>query len=151
MQSILRIIKDWHRYERRGEWGAVPRWSRGVYVLYNRRAPTEYEVVYIGVAGIGPNGGGGMLGRLRSHDRTKGGWSHFSTFEVHDNVHREDVLELEALLLGIFQHDGRIQIKNKQNGSRKLEELRRKTLIRRGPTPNSAVHRTGDRVAHPGR
>jgi len=47
-------------------------------------------------------------GRVRTHDRRIKDWSHFSYFEVHDNVTKEEILELEALLLGIFSDDGRI-------------------------------------------
>jgi hypothetical protein len=36
-----------------------------------RGAQTKQEVVYIGVAGIGPNGGGGIKGRLKSHNLKK--------------------------------------------------------------------------------
>lgn len=71
---------------------------------------------YIGIAGIGKDGGGGIRGRLKSHQQKKKGWTHYSVFEVHDNVTREEIREFEALLLGIFRHDPRIGLSNKQTG-----------------------------------
>jgi len=93
-------------------------------VLYKNKRSDEYEVVYIGVAGLGKTGGGGVRGRLKSHNARIKDWSHFSLFEVHDNVTRDEIRELEALLLGIFRHDLRIELTNKQKGSTKLYQLR---------------------------
>lgn len=135
-QSLLRLIKRWKRYvPRKDRAGTVRRNTRGVYVLYKlrtRKSELHYQVVYIGVAGVGKTGGGGIQGgiqgRVRTHDRRIKDWSHFSYFEVHDNVTKEEILELEALLLGIFSDDGRIKLANKQGGSRKLSQLRKPVL-----------------------
>ena len=62
---------------------------------------------------------------ISSDNLRKPDWTHFSLFEVHDNVTREEIRELEALLLGIFRHDARIELSNRQTGSRKLYELRK--------------------------
>ena len=123
-QSLLRLIKRWKRYELRVNWRRIPPNTRGVYVLYKNKRSDEYEVVYIGVAGLGKTGGGGVRGRLKSHNARIKDWSHFSLFEVHDNVTRDEIRELEALLLGIFRHDLRIELTNKQKGSTKLYQLR---------------------------
>ena len=124
-QSPLRTIKRWKRYEPRENRTRVPKQTRGVYVLYRSKSIDNYEVVYIGVAGLGEGGGGSIHRRLRSHDRRIKSWTHFSFFEVHDNITSEEIRELEALLLGIFRHDPRIQLTNKQKGSKKLYQLRR--------------------------
>jgi hypothetical protein len=124
-QSLLRLIKRWKRYELRENWIAVPRQTRGVYVLYKKGVGESYNVVYIGVAGISPSGKGGTRWRLKMHDARKSDWTHFSLFEVHDNITRDEIREIEALLLGIFRHDPRIQLLNKQKGSKKLYQLRR--------------------------
>jgi hypothetical protein len=94
-------------------------------VLYRKRGVDGYEACYIGVAGLGPTGGGGIRSRLKSHNAKKSGWTHYSLFEVHDNVAGNDIRELEALLLGIFRHDARIELSNKVRGSLKLFELRK--------------------------
>ena len=56
-----------------------------------------YAVVYIGMA-RGPKSG--MRERLSSHARgtKKDEWTHFSIFEVWDNIREEEVEELEGLL-----------------------------------------------------
>lgn len=127
-QSLLRLIKQWKRYEPRKNRTRVPRDTRGVYVLYNKRSAEKHEVVYIGVAGLGKTGGGGILSRLRMHNRRIKNWTHYSFFEVHDNVTSDEIRELEALLLGIFRDDPRIKLANKQKGSQKLRLLRSESL-----------------------
>jgi len=124
-QSFLRLIKRWKRYEPRKNRTRVLKDTRGVYVLYNNRSADNHEVVYIGVAGLGKTGGGGIRSRLRTHNRRIKRWSHYSFFEVHDNVTSEEIRELEALLLGIFRDDPRIDLANKQKGSKKLRLLRK--------------------------
>ena len=128
-QSPFRVIKRWKRYEPHENWGDIPAGTRGVYVLYNRDGE-DYNVTYIGVAGLGKTGGGGARGRLKNHNARKTGWTHFSLFEVHDNITRDEIRELEALLLGIFRHDPKIELTNKQKGSSKLDRLRHPALWR---------------------
>jgi hypothetical protein len=124
-QSPLRTIKRWKRYQPKDSCNDVPVGTRGLYVLYRHRSKDVYEVTYIGVAGISSTGGGGIRGRLKSHCKTKKNWTHFSLFEVHDNVTRDEIRELEALLLGIFRHDPRIKLSNLQRGSKKLYQLQK--------------------------
>jgi hypothetical protein len=125
-QSLLRFIKRWRRYRPRATWSQIPKATRGVYALYRHDGVAdEYKVVYLGVAGLGKDGGGGMRSRLATHDRNREGWTHYSAFEVHDNVTRDEIREFEALLLAIFRHDPRIELANKQKGSRKLYKLRK--------------------------
>jgi hypothetical protein len=128
-QSPLKIIKRWRRYERRGDWKYLLPITRGVYVLYKEqkhRTHKIFNVVYIGVAGIAMEAKTGINGRLRQHDKTKKDWTHYSFFEVHDNVSREEILELENFLLAIFRHDPRIELENKQSSSKRLRNLRLK-------------------------
>ena len=94
-QARLRTIKRWQRYQPRDNWSLVPRNTRGLYVLYRKRKVDRYEVCYIGVAGLGVTGGGGIRSRLKSHNAKKPDWTHYSLFEVHDNVTREEIRELE--------------------------------------------------------
>jgi hypothetical protein len=122
-QSLLRLVKRWRRYVNREERLSVPSHTRGVYVLYRKGKADSHEVVYIGVAGLGKDGGGGIKSRLRLHHKRIKDWSHFSFFEVHENVTKDEIRELEALLLGIFRHDPRVRLANKQKGSRKLKQL----------------------------
>lgn len=127
-QSPLRLIKRWKRYESREKWRDVPLSTRGVYVLYSNVTRIRYDVIYVGVAGISASGGGGIRSRLKSHDARIRNWTHFSLFEVHDNITGDEIREIEALLLGIFRYDPRIDLKNKQKGSKKLYQLRRRDM-----------------------
>jgi hypothetical protein len=124
-QAPLRLIKTWRRYWLKDRVRDVPRGTRGFYVLYEEvrqkgRRLTSAKATYIGIAGKG-----GIRGRLESHVRHKRNWTHFSYFEVHDNISAEEIRELEALLLQVFRHDPRIRLSNVQTGSRKFYALRR--------------------------
>jgi hypothetical protein len=129
-QALLKIVKRWRRYVPREKWSEVPLKTRGFYVLYRNKSnsTTHFEVVYIGVAGVGKKLRRGIVGRLRSHNKRIEGWTHYSFFEVHDNVTREDIKELESLLLSIFRHDPRIELENVQRSSRALYKLRQRKL-----------------------
>lgn len=125
-QSLLRLVKRWQRYRPKEDFRSVPRGTRGFYVLYNKKRGGAYEVRYIGVSGLGAKGR--IDRRLRSHRRKKRDWTHFSLFEVHDNITAAEIRELEALLLQIFRHDRRVGLANKQTGSRAFSALRRNGL-----------------------
>ena len=139
-QSLLRMVKSWVRYQPRSEVKLTPYKTRGLYVLYEKKGAKDFNVVYIGVAGLGKSGGGGMRGRLESHASRIANWTHFSLFEVHDNIMREEIRELESLLLGIFRYDSRIHLANAQKGSKKMYQLLNDrdlplaSAFRKGPT-----------------
>lgn len=128
--SIPTLIKQCCRYEPRDTCSGVPKRTRGIYALYKQTGRNKHEVVYIGVAGIGKKGRSGIRGRLTKHNRRKKGWTHYSLFEVHNNVSREQIRQVEALLLGIFQHDPRIKLLNMQRGSKMLGRLGRAKVWR---------------------
>ena len=124
LQSPLRIIKRWRRYEQRGDLRFVPRITRGVYVLYLLKRG-KYRFVYIGVAGLNKVQNSGIASRLRSHHKKRKNWTHYSFFEVHDNVSHDEIRELESFLLSIFRHDDRIELENKQKSSKAFLKLRK--------------------------
>ena len=97
--------------------------TRGFYVLYKQDARGHHEVAYIGIGGLGNKSGLG--GRIKSHAKRKKGWTHFSFFEVHDNISGDEIRELEGLLLAIFSDDRRIELSNVQTGSRRFGKTRR--------------------------
>lgn len=47
----------------------------------------------------------GMRGRLESHAKRKADWTHFSAFEVWDNIRDEEIVELEGLFRHLYRHD----------------------------------------------
>ena len=103
----------------------MPGRTRGLYVLYRNEPSNQHQVIYIGVAGLGRGGTGSIRSRLKRHHQKKKRWTHYSVFEVHDNITREEIRELEALFLAIFRHDRRIDLTNKQKGSKSFSKLRR--------------------------
>ena len=111
--------------------GFIPHVTRGVYVLYkdkSRGKKKKFEVFYIGVGGVKKDAKAGVGGRIRTHDlrkksKNEDGWTHYSFFEVHDNISREEILEIEQLFLRIFRHDERIKLDNVQLGSKIFKRL----------------------------
>src|SRR5580700_7946336 len=95
--SELRLIKRCVEFCLKTEVRKIPGKTRGIYVLLNKHGKDIYDVVYIGMARGAKSG---MLGRLGSHARgiKKDKWTHFSVFEVWDNIREEEVEELEGLL-----------------------------------------------------
>jgi hypothetical protein len=100
---------------------------RGVYVLYKERQKKKiYDVVYIGMAGGEKKAGIG--GRLRSHKKNRPNeWTHFSVFEVWDNIREEEVRELEGILRHIFRKDSHANKLGIQKSFRKLSKIRQAT------------------------
>ncbi len=78
-------------------------------------------MVYVGMAS---GKRGGIRGRLRSHSRKKAGWTHFSIFEVWDNIQKGEVEELEGLFRHIYRSDTRANRLNVQRGYKKLKKIR---------------------------
>jgi hypothetical protein len=104
--------------------------TRGIYVLYRegpeRGKKKTFEVFYIGIGGVSKNAHTGVGGRVKHHDKSKSKrdkWTHYSFFEVHDNISREEILELEGLFLRIFWNDPRIKLANVQLGLKTLKRL----------------------------
>lgn len=132
-QAPLRLIKRCRLYVPRDE-REIPHVTRGIYVLYQKKPrPSKektYEVFYIGVGGVAKNATSGIGGRIKNHDKKKVGWTHYSFFEVHDNISREEILELEALFLRIFRHDRRVKLDNVQLGSTVLRSLSKESAFR---------------------
>ena len=128
--SPLRLIKNSVEYYHKTRWDEIPRFVRGIYVLYkfnSRTGPSgSYGVVYVGMSG---SEGGRVRGRIKSHFLNKGDqWSHFSVYEVFENIREEEVKELEGLFRHIYRRDARANKLNKQRGVRKLGQVRSRTF-----------------------
>lgn len=127
-QSPLRLIRKCAEYIPQDQVLKVPGGVRGVYVLYrqvhNRRSKNDnYNVVYVGMGGLGEHGG--MRSRLRRHRRTERGlWTHFSLFAVWDNIRDEEIRELEGLFRHIYRRDSQAGALNKARSFRALRKLR---------------------------
>lgn len=111
-ESVLRLIKRSAEFRGIDQVREVPRHRRGLYVLYKRRLKAgveHFEVVYVGMARTG------MRARLISHSKTKQThWTHFSVFEVWDNVHDDEIVELEGLFRHLYRCDSKANTLNRQ-------------------------------------
>lgn len=125
-KSELRLIKNALEYKSIDEIEAVPPRTRGIYALYKRaKNRKNFNLVYIGMARGAKTG---IKGRLMAHRKNKSGlWTHFSVFEVWDNIVEEEVEELEGLFRHLFKFDRKANRLNKQKGYKKLRRIRKRT------------------------
>jgi len=121
-ESLMRLIKRSAEFQPKGEVRQIPRYLRGLYVLYKKHRKSgkeKYDVVYIGMTTAG------IKGRLQSHEKSKGDlWSHFSIFEVWDNIRDDEIVELEGLFRHFYQKDTRANKLNMQKSFSKLNKMR---------------------------
>ena len=76
---------------------------------------------------------GGLRGRLIRHARSKpkaNVWTHFSAFEVWDNIRDDEVAELEGLLRHIYRYDPEANKLNIQKGFKEARRVRDNNLNR---------------------
>lgn len=77
--------------------------------------PDKYNVLYVGMAHAGRRGG--IRGKLASHRRKKSGlWTDFCVFEVWDDIHNDEVAELEGLFRRFYRLNGQANSPNVQRG-----------------------------------
>ena len=73
----------------------------------------------------GRSANGGIVRRLKKHALQKPGlWTHFSVFEVWDNVREEEIRELEGILRRIYGSDIQANTLTKQKSFKKLTAVR---------------------------
>jgi len=121
LQSPLRLIKRCREYVEVHRVLRVPRDLRGIYVLYRQlrsRRKVHYDVVYVGMAAKG-----GMRARLKRHRGKKEGWTHFSLFEVWDNIRDEEIRELEGLFRHIYKFDSQASPLNAARGFKAIRAI----------------------------
>ena len=122
----LRLIKNVIEYQYKDQINRVPIKTRGIYALYQEAEDGKnYDLVYIGMArGLKS----GIRGRLSKHSKRKRDlWTHFSAYEVWDNVTEKEVEELEGLFRHLFKYDSKANSLNIQKGYKKLLRIRRET------------------------
>lgn len=125
--SELKLIKRCAEFCEKKEIKNIPPHTRGIYVLFKHRPRlNKYDVVYIGMAAGTKTAS--IRGRLRVHWRKKGKlWTHFSAFEVWDNIREDEVKELEGLFRHIYRKDTKANRLNRQKAFKKLTKVRRET------------------------
>jgi hypothetical protein len=116
LYATCKFIKRIAEFQEKAEREHVPGNTRGIYVLFKQepkdKPKNKYEVVYIGMSGRSNKSG--IYARLDDHDKSKKEWTHFSLFEVHDNITNAEIKELEALILCIYRRDFRVNKQNRQ-------------------------------------
>jgi hypothetical protein len=101
----------------------IPDCTRGIYVLLKQEARDEFDVVYVGMTGAG------MWSRLRSHRKNKRlKWTHFTMFEVHDNITKSEIKEIEGLIRHIYRKDSRANRLNIQLRHKPFLEVQQNNL-----------------------
>jgi len=122
-QSELRLIKKWEEHLPKSWVHDLPKGLRGIYVLYKyARRTNSYNVVYVGMSAAGSSGH--IKRRLKSHLKNKAGlWSHFSAFQVWDNIRDEEIKELEGLFRQIYKDDSKANKLNIIGGFKKLKKV----------------------------
>jgi hypothetical protein len=118
----LSLFKRFDEFREKDHRKYIPKNTRGIYVLLNQEGEA-FNVVYVGMAGADK---AGIHGRLNSHCRSKrkiGKWTHFSIFEVHDNVSRETIQELEGLFRHIYRRDSQSQQINRQKKFKRFKQI----------------------------
>jgi hypothetical protein len=135
-ESELRLVRRCAEFIPKDNRTQLPRRLRGIYVLYRHRAARGahsprgwYDVLYVGMATAGRRGG--LRGRLMSHARSKRKgrlWTHFSVFEVWDNIRDEEIRELEGLFRHIYRMDSAASGLNIQRGFKRLRRIRDNNL-----------------------
>lgn len=117
----------------------VPPKTRGIYVLFRKGTGAAMNVVYVGMARGEKSG---IRGRLMSHQKKKSAlWTHFSAFEVWDNIPKKQVEELEGLFRHIYRHDSVANGLNVQKSYKPLSTIVKKSAQiwkKRIPTKRSS-------------
>lgn len=128
-ESELRLVRRRAEFISRDHLNELPKKLRGFYVLYRELPKSvggrkKYEVLYIGMATAGQRGG--IHGRLTAHKNSKRKgdlWTHFSAFEVWDNIRHDEIAEIEGLFRHIYRKDPKANRLNIQRGFKKARKL----------------------------
>lgn len=131
-QSPLRLIRRCIEYVPKEHLFDLLPAMRGMYVLYRgngspKARRSRFEVVYVGMAAQGS-----IRARLKLHRRKKGDdWTHFSIFEVWDNIRDEEIRELEGLFRHIYKRDARANSLNVARGFKPMRAVTDRSLLSR--------------------
>ena len=130
MKATMRLIKSALEYRDISELPHVPINVRGIYALYKKRGGF-YNLVYIGMSGRGASGR--IRNRLKIHAKNeRKDWSHFSYYEVWDNVSDQEIAELEGLFRQLYRFDRRANSFNRQTTHKPLITVRKSTELELG-------------------
>ena len=141
-ESPLRLIVRSAEFIPKADLSHLPRRLRGIYVLYLKNGEaSKFDVQYVGMATAGRRGG--IRGHLAAHEKSKRKrelWTHFSVFQVWDNIREEEIVELEGLFRHIYRHDSAANRLNIQRGFKKARLIQQDD-VRNWPRDGSVVPR----------
>jgi hypothetical protein len=67
----------------------------------------------------------GIKGKLKQHLKNKADlWTHFSLYEVWDNITKDEVSELEGLFRNIYKKDSKANRLNQQKTFKKFRKVK---------------------------
>ena len=125
-QSPLRLVKRCTEFLPQDAVKNVPGALRGIYVPYRQVGPAKakkFSVVYVGMSASGQTRG--IRRRLAAHRRSKGElWTHFSVFQVWDNIRDEEIQELEGLFRHLYRRDPQANRLNVARGFKPMRRIR---------------------------
>jgi hypothetical protein len=99
-----KFIKRIAEFQKREQSDNIPNNTRGIYVLLKSVPKDKFDVVYIGMSGRSTVSG--IHARIWRHNKSKHKkWTHFTLFEVHDNITNAEIKELEGLIRHIYRKD----------------------------------------------
>jgi len=120
--SELKLIKRCAEYVDKKDFKDLKKGLRGFYALYiKNRKEKSFDLIYIGMATTN------IKGRIRKHVRSEKKskyWTHFSVFEVWNNITDPEIEELEGLFRHLYKRDSRANKLNKQKGYQKMNKVR---------------------------
>ena len=124
--SECKFIKRMAEFLPKTEIRHIPDNTRGIYALLKKTRKDAFDVVYIGMS-AGEKAG--ITSRMRAHNRKKGvEWTHFTIFEVHDNITNDEICELEGMFRHIYRNDTRANRLNKQVFYKNFRKITSKSL-----------------------
>jgi hypothetical protein len=127
-RSECRFIKRMAEFIPKTEIRHIPANTRGIYALLKEIKKDVFDVVYIGLSA---GDKAGMSSRMRAHGSKNCEdveWTHFSIFEVHDNIYNDEIRELEGLFRHIYRKDTSANRLNKQQRYKKFKKVTTKSL-----------------------
>ena len=124
--SELKLIKRCAEHREKYEVYDMPRGIRGIYALLKyRRILDNFDLVYIR---MGRRNIKQMIkARIKSKKKSDM-WTHFSIFEVWDNITDTEIEELEGLFRHLYKRDSRANKLNKQKRYHKMFKIRNNNL-----------------------
>jgi hypothetical protein len=121
------LVKRCGQWLEKSEYNQLPKGIRGIYALHAKKTNERFDVVYIGMA----HSRRGIKSRLAAHVRSKRKgpqWTHFSLFEVWDNLSQQEIRGLEGLVHEIYAKDTHANKLGKQRRAREIRSVRCRNL-----------------------